>query len=136
MPTATSHFSIVKWDEKPYHEYEGGRKLTRASVVYAYTGDIVGQSTLDYVMAYFSPDEAQFVGLEHIVGSLAGREGSFVLRHSGIAKDNVVTAHYEVLAETAAGELVGLTGKGTYTFGHLDRYPMTLDYELPNKQTR
>lgn len=130
MASASSTFTIASWDEKAYHEEGDGRKLTRASVVYHYTGDIEGQSRLEYVMVYTTATDATYIGMEHVVGTLAGQAGSFVLQHTGIANANGIVDHYEVVAGSGTGALVGLTGKGTYSFGHLSAYPMVLEYTL------
>lgn len=130
MASASSTFTITSWDEKAYHEEGDGRKLTRASVVYTYTGDIVGQSRSEFVMVYTSAEDAVYMGLEHVVGTLAGQAGSFVLKHSGIANAGGITNHYEVVAGSGTGALTGLTGSGTYSFGHLSEYPMVLAYTV------
>ena len=49
---AAATFEIKGWDEKPYQEGEGQAKLTRASVRKAFQGDLQGESTLEYLMAY------------------------------------------------------------------------------------
>jgi hypothetical protein len=43
---ANSPFAVKSWDEKPYEEFEGGRKLTRASVADNYEGAIEGEGTV------------------------------------------------------------------------------------------
>src|SRR6187200_1325309 len=40
--TRTS-FEIQSWDEQPYVEHDDGRKLTRAAVTRAFSGDLQGQ---------------------------------------------------------------------------------------------
>jgi hypothetical protein len=44
---ASATFKIEGWDEKPYTEIEGGRKLTQASVKQAFSGDIEGEGAVD-----------------------------------------------------------------------------------------
>ena len=69
----TATFEVKSWDEKPYHESDGQLKLTRASVSKAFHGDLEGESTLEYLMAYPGNGSACFVGLEHVVGRLDDR---------------------------------------------------------------
>ena len=40
---AKATFGIKSWDEKPYNEMDGTPKLTRASVIKSYQGDITGE---------------------------------------------------------------------------------------------
>ena len=78
---ASSSFKIKGWDEAPYAEIEGGGKLTKASVTAEFSGDIAGESSVEWLMCYRPDQTADFVGLQRIVGTLGGRSGSFVLAH-------------------------------------------------------
>jgi hypothetical protein len=129
---ATAVFEIKAWDEKPYQEIEGGSKLTRASVTKAYRGDITGDATSESLMFYRADGTAVFAGLERIVGSIAGRAGSFVLQGSGIYRDGTATCDCKVVPDSGSGELRGLRGEGRYVAGHGDypNVPFTLDYSF------
>jgi hypothetical protein len=127
---ANSRFVIKSWDEKPYREDEGLPRLTRASVVKTYSGDIEGEGQVEYLMMYRSDGSAAFVGLERIVGRIRGRAGSFVLQRTGVFESGLAKESYSVLSGSATGELVGLAGSGKSALGHGTEYPFTLDYEL------
>ena len=60
--TATGSFEIKGWDEKTYTEIEGGRKLTRASVAQAFTGDLVGEGAVEWLMCYRADGTADVPG--------------------------------------------------------------------------
>lgn len=130
---ATGKFTTKSWDEKPFSEIEGGGKLTRASVVDTYEGDIAGEATLEYLMTY-QPDEqfATFIGMERIVGRLGGREGSFVLQQHGAFEGGGVKATWEVVADSGTGELRGLRGSGGYAWNgeEAGSSTYTLDYDF------
>lgn len=81
---ATGLFKITSWDEKPFAEVAGGGKLTRASVIKTYTGEIQGTGTLEYLMAYRLDGNADFFGYERFIGQIGERTGSFVLQHQGV----------------------------------------------------
>jgi hypothetical protein len=81
---ANSRFTIKSWDEKPYSEGQDLPKLTRAAVTKSFTGDIAGEGHVEYLMMYCSDGSATFVGLERVVGHVAGRAGSFVLQRTGV----------------------------------------------------
>ena len=55
---------------------------------------------------------AYFTGIERFVGNIAGRTGSFILRNTGVLKDNYVTSEWLVIPGSGAGELKGLNGTG------------------------
>src|SRR5207244_8718666 len=95
MPTA--QFSIRNWDEKPYGEGQDLPKLTRAAVTKTFTGDIAGEGHVEYLMMYSSDGSATFVGLERVVGHLAGKAGSFVLQRTGVFENGVAKESYFVI---------------------------------------
>ena len=49
-------FSVASWEEKPYQQISGDRKLTEASVVFDLKGDIEGKAAMRYLMAYTHVD--------------------------------------------------------------------------------
>lgn len=128
--TAKARFTIKSWDEQPYSEGPDLPKLTRASVVKAFTGDIEGEGRVEYLMAYRSDGTATFVGLERIVGRIGAKTGSFVLQRSGAFEGGLAKETYSVVEGSATGQLTGLRGEGSSALGHATEYAFTLDYEL------
>ncbi|MDI3340838.1 MAG: DUF3224 domain-containing protein [Sphaerobacter sp.] len=78
---ATGHVEGTSWEEQVFSQIEGRPKLARASVTNVFHGDIEGTGTLEYLMVYHDDESATFVGLEHVVGRIVDRTGSFVLEH-------------------------------------------------------
>lgn len=131
--SASARFAIEGWDEKPWSEGDDPPKLTRATVTKRYTGDITGEGRVEYLMMYRADGSATFVGLERIVGAIAGRSGSFVLQRTGVFEGGQAMETYSVIAGSATGELHGLLGNGTSSVGHGMEHPFTLSYELPQQ---
>jgi hypothetical protein len=127
---ANARFAIRNWDEKPYGEGQDLPKLTRAAVTKAFTGDLAGEGHGDYLRMARSDSSATIVGLERVVGHLAGRAGSFVLQRTGIFENGVAKESYSVVPGSGTGELLGLRGEGTSAVGHGAEHPLTLNYEL------
>ena len=123
-------FKIVSWDEEFFDEPENGPKLTRAHVMKSFHGDLSGTGNLMYVMTYLSNGVASFLGFEKVVGSLGGRTGSFVLRHTGSYDGEKATAEYEVVPGSGTDELAGLSGTGGFSAGHAEEHELTLEYEV------
>ena len=123
-------FKIKSWDEEPFDEPDEGPKLTRAHIMKSFHGDLSGTGNLMYVMTYLDSGVASFTGFEKVVGSLGGRKGSFVLRHTGSYDGEKATADYEVVTGSGTGELSGLSGKGGFSAGDALEHDMTLDYEV------
>jgi hypothetical protein len=127
---ATAMFAIKGWDEKPYNEAAGQPKLTRASVTKTFTGDLEGESQLEYLMMYRADGTASFVGLERVQGRLGGRSGSFVLQRTGVFDGTLAKESYTVVAGSGTGELASLRGEGSSAAGHTKENQMTLEYEV------
>jgi hypothetical protein len=127
---AHSLFTIKSWDEKPYSEGQDLPKMTRAAVTKTFTGDIAGEGQLEYLMMYRRDGSAMFVGLERVVGQVAGKTGSFVLQRTGVFENGVAKESYFVIPGSGTGELQDLRGEGTSAIGHGTEHPLTLNYEL------
>jgi hypothetical protein len=128
--TAHCRFAIKTWDEKPYSEGPDLPKLTRATVVKTFTGDIEGEGQVEYLMMYRSDGSAAFVGIERVVGRVSGKTGSFVMQRTGVFESGEAKESYSVIPGSGTGELRSLRGEGTTAVGHGMEHPMTLGYEL------
>ena len=128
--SANGRFAIESWDEAPYSEGESLPKLTRASVVKRFTGDVEGEGRVEYLMMYRSDGTATFVGLERISGRIGDRTGTFVLQRIGVFEAGQAKESYSVVPGSATGELRGLSGDGTSSVGHGMEHPFVLHYEL------
>ena len=128
--TANARFAIKGWDEKPYSEGQDLPKMTKAAVTKTFTGDVAGEGHVEYLMMYRADGSATFVGLERIVGKVAGKTGSFVLERTGVFENGTAKESYSVVPGSATGELRGLRGEGTSAVGHGDEHPFTLKYEF------
>jgi hypothetical protein len=128
---ATATFKIEGWDERPYAEIEGGRKLTQASVKQAFTGDVEGQGAVEWLMCYRPDETADFVGLQRIVGQLGGRSGSFVLLQTdGTFDGTEAVARVSVVRGSGTGDLTGLSGTGEFSAPRGGEPTIRLNYEL------
>jgi len=126
---ATATFQVKTWDEKPYNE---APKLTRATVTYEYHGDIEGEATSESLMVYAADGSANYVMIDRIVGTLAGKSGSFVLQGSGAYSPNTGEAKWTafVIPGSGTGELRGLRGAAEFSATHTPPGTCTLEYEF------
>ncbi len=127
---AAGTFEVTAWDEKPYLETADGRKLTRASVTQRFSGDIEGEGSVEWLMFYREDGTASFVGMQHVVGKIAGRSGTFVLETSGTYDGKAARASGSIVPGSGTNGLRGLRGSGTYVAGHGSTAEITLEYEL------
>ena len=125
-----AEFKIANWNETEFSEAGEGGKLTRASVVKSYTGEIEGEGILEYLMTYHSDGSADFYGLERVSGRIGNRSGSFILQHGGRLEGGEMKQKSVIVAGSGTGELAGLQGESTLSAGHQQAYRFTLDYEF------
>jgi hypothetical protein len=122
----TQAFEITQWDQATYDE-TGKIQLARATVGKTFTGgELEGTSSAELLMAGTADGPAAYTAVERFTGTLAGREGTFVMVH-GATADQTSSSGKIVAAD---GDLTGLTGAITYEHDeHGAR--VTVDYELP-----
>lgn len=128
--SANARFAIKSWNETPVSEGQGLPRITRATVMRTFTGDIDGEGHVEYLMMYRPDGTATVVGLERITGRLAGKRGSFVLQRTGVYEGGRATESYLVVPDSGTGELHGLAGRGTSSVGHGSEHPFVLEYEF------
>lgn len=117
---AQAKFEMPSWDEKPIVEYEAGRKLTHARVTKKFTGDLVGESVLEYLMVYPPEPPVPYVGVERFEGSFLGKKGSFALTITGMY-DGRAHEKATIIAGSGTGELAALRGSWSFGAGHEDK---------------
>jgi hypothetical protein len=127
---AKGAFTVAGWEEDTYSELGNGRKLTKAHVTFDLDGDLAGRGTWQAVMCYLPDGTASFTGFQHTTGTLAGREGSFVVRADGTFENGVASTAWEVIAGTGTGDLLGLRGTGTAVTTGSSGGDFALEYEL------
>ncbi|MDN5697917.1 MAG: DUF3224 domain-containing protein [Rubrobacter sp.] len=127
---ATATFVQKSWEENPYDRKEGESTLTRASVTASYHGDIEGEGTLEYLMAYPSNEYASFTGFQRVVGRIGDKSGSFVLRTNGTFENGEAKESWSVVPGSGTEDLRGLRGEGSLVRLDDTRASITLDYDL------
>src|SRR3981081_364146 len=130
VKSAKATFEVKSWDEKTVNEVDGRLKMTRASVAFAYHGDLVGQSAMEYLMAYADDSSATVVGLERITGRLDGKSGTFVLESRGGYADGTARGEGSVGKGSGTGELTGIQGHGTSMATSDGKSAFELEYEI------
>lgn len=127
---AEGTFTVTSWAEDTYQELEGKAKLAKATVGYRLTGDIEGDAIWAAVMFYRDDGTAEFTGLQHLTGQIAGRAGSCVMVSDGTYTDGEARGAWRVIEGSGTGALAGLRGSGTSVATSEPPGTFTLDYEL------
>ncbi|WP_273072535.1 DUF3224 domain-containing protein [Alteromonas australica] len=119
-------FSIQKWDEETLNEKSEGVKTSHATIKQTYTGDMSGESDVEFLMSYQSETKAKFVGFEFFVGVIDGARGSVTLQHNGRFENGVASSAFTSIEDSATGELAGRIITGSFRSGESG----VADYEL------
>ena len=127
---ANTTFAMKSWDEKPFDEFDSGRKLTRAGVTYSYTGDLEGESKVEYLMVYAADGTANYVGLERVIGKIGSRSGSYVIQHAGTFEAKSVQDRWFIVPGSGTGDLQGLMGGGEFEISGQGPFPISFEYDF------
>jgi hypothetical protein len=109
---ATGKIEVHTYEPRPYDDAAGGPQLVQVSVTEAFHGDIEGEGRVQFLQALRLDGSASFVGVERVIGSIAGRSGSFVLQDQGTTDGKAVRGEWFVVPGSGTGDLVGLRGEG------------------------
>ncbi|GIF65527.1 hypothetical protein Ais01nite_35620 [Asanoa ishikariensis] len=125
-------FEITSWDEKPYREFDDGRKFARAEVTLAGTGDGLTGGSFESLLYYRADGTSEYVSIMEITGTLDGRSGSFVLQGAGTYDGKAARVDVAVVPGSGTGELAGISGTAESVSTHADypHMPLTIRYEL------
>jgi hypothetical protein len=125
---ATGKINVKTYEPAPYDEPGDGPALVEIHVVEDFSGDIRGEGVATFLQTTIGDDEASFVGVERVAGSVGGRSGTFVLQDQGTVKDAVVSGDWFVVPGSATGDLEGLRGEGGFKAALGQSADITLDY--------
>jgi hypothetical protein len=113
MTTLNGSFDVMSWDESPYDERDG-RRLTKTSLRQRFAGDVRGEGSVEWLMAYDEDATARFVGIQLVDGKIAGRRGTFVLETRGEFDGKVARWEAMVVPGSGRGDLRELSGRGRF----------------------
>ena len=113
MTKASGTFEV---DLKPQvlSDPEADAGLGRLSIAKQFHGDLEGTSRGEMLSARTSiENSAGYVAIEKFMGTLHGRQGTFVLQHSSTMNRGEGEQNITVVPDSGTGELVGLKGRMT-----------------------
>lgn len=110
---------------------EGPTFFGRMRIDKQFSGDLRGASE-GLMLAVRTPTDgsAGYVAMEEVTGSLAGRQGTFVLQHDGLMARGVPDLQVRVIPDSGTGDLAGLTGSMSIEIED-GRHSYEFLYDLP-----
>jgi hypothetical protein len=108
-------FTLDSWDQ---HDEEPVDGLTRSRAVLTktFSGDLVGTSRTEILMASIDGTPNSYCGFEQFTGTVGDRTGSLVLRHAaGNDPEAGPWMTWQVVTGSGRGGLAGARGEGGIT---------------------
>jgi hypothetical protein len=113
------------------HDSTGSHLLGRMALDKIFRGDLAGTSRGEMLTAMTDQkNSAGYVAIERVTGRLHGREGTFVLQHSGTMTRGDRQLVITVVPDSGTGALAGLAGTMTITITEGTHY-YDFSYTLP-----
>lgn len=102
----------VKLLPLPFDGQPDGSKLGRMAIDKQIAGDLVATTKGQMLSAFGEvKGSAGYVAMERVEGALLGREGSFVLQHTGTMNRGSPSLLVTVVPDSGTGALAGLAGE-------------------------
>jgi Protein of unknown function (DUF3224) len=125
---ASGNINVKVYEPTTYDQPTEGPALVRIHVVEDFSGDIEGEGVAEFLQTTRGEDEASFVGVERVSGSVGGKVGTFVLQDEGTLKGTTVSGTWFVVPGSGTGDLQGLRGEGGFEAELGQGANITLDY--------
>ena len=136
MPRAKGIFEITGWDEKTYETLPNSGKLTEAKVSQKFSGDIEGDGSVIWLMAYTDAKTARYVGIQRVVGSIGGKKGTVLFQTVGAFDGEEANADWSIIPGSGTEQLAGISGTGTFAAPRGSKATYTLDYQFATAGTQ
>jgi hypothetical protein len=128
---ARGTFDVQAQREPPYDTAEGAT-LGRTSFSKQFQGELEGASVVHMLSAVSEvKGSAGYVALERVKASLAGRNGTFVLQHSGTMNRGKAELNVTVVPDSGTHELRGIAGRMAIDIVE-GKHFYTFDYTFSN----
>lgn len=106
--------------------------LARMTLDKQYHGDLEGTGQGQMLTAGTSvKGSGAYVAIEKVTGTLRGRNGTFVLQHSGTMTQNKPQLIITIVPDSGTGQLTGISGKMTIIIAADGKHSYDLEYALP-----
>jgi hypothetical protein len=125
---ATGKIDVEIYEPTPFDEPAQGPALVRIHVEEEFSGDIQGHGVAEFLQTTIGDDQASFVGVERVTGSIGGRSGTFVFQDAGTLDGTTVSGSWFVVPGSGTGDLRGLRGEGGFNAELGQGAEVTLDY--------
>ncbi|HMF92164.1 MAG TPA: DUF3224 domain-containing protein [Candidatus Angelobacter sp.] len=132
MQHAAGPFDVKVNPQKTDNKEAESAKVSRMSLDKQYHGDLEGSGQGEMLAAGDAKSSGVYVAIERVTGTLKGRNGSFLLQHSGVMTRGVGQLTITVVPDSGTGDLTGISGKMNIIIEG-GKHSYEFDYTLPEK---
>jgi Protein of unknown function (DUF3224) len=128
---ASGTFGVNLTPQTPDNKEAESANLGRMSIDKHFQGDLEATSNGEMLSAVSDvKGSAGYVAIERVTGTLHGRNGTFVLQHTGTMTRGVPQLSVTVVPDSATGDLTGLSGSMAIKI-EAGEHSYEFDYMLP-----
>jgi hypothetical protein len=133
MNHAHGTFNVKITPQKPDNPVSEAAKLGRMTIDKEFHGDMQGTSKGEMLFSKSEEikDSGVYVAIERVTASIGGRNGSFVLHHTGIMDHGQQKLTITVAPDSGTDGLNGITGTMNIKIDPDGKHFYDFDYELP-----
>ncbi len=125
----------VKVAPAAQEQYPEGSSTGRFSIDKQYHGDLEATAKGEMLTAGTPvAGSASYVAIERVAGTLAGRQGTFMLQHLGMMGHGAQKLDITVVPDSGTGELVGMAGRLDIQIAAGGKHSYVLEYSLPVRE--
>jgi hypothetical protein len=130
MALANGTFEVKLTPQKPDNKEAESANVGRMSIDKQFHGDLEATSKGEMLAAMTDVKRsAGYVAIERVTGTLHGRNGTFVLQHSGTMTRGEPKLSVTVVPDSGTGDLAGLVGTLTIRIAEKQHF-YEFDYTL------
>lgn len=131
MPMHARGTFEVQITPQPADAYTDSATLGRMTIDKQFAGDLVGTGKGQMLTGMGTvKGSAAYSAIERVTGSVAGRQGTFLLQHTGVMTGGAQSLSITIVPDSGTGELAGITGTLQLTI--VDRvHKYDIEYSLP-----
>jgi hypothetical protein len=128
---AIGTFEVKLTPQKPDNPDAESANVGRMSINKSFHGDIEASSTGEMLAAQTeTKGSAGYVAIERVNGTLHGRNGAFLLQHSGKMDRGAPTLLISVIPDSGTGDLAGISGSMSINI-EAGKHSYDFEYSLP-----
>jgi len=132
MNHAHGSFDVKITPQSPDNDVSKAANLGRMTIDKQFHGDLEGTSKGEMLSAMSGDvkNSGVYVAIERVIGTLAGRQGSFVLHHTGIMDRGRQRLSITVAPDSGTEGLKGITGTMNITITPEGKHFYDFDYQV------